>query len=508
MANRTRSIVVAAFCAAGWAAGLGAAGCGVPLPNQHTEATSNGFELVARIVHISDSQIVDEESPARFTTLADLNAFAWRPQERFSCQLLDGTIRAINVLHERYAPVDFAVFTGDAVDNSQHNELKWFIDILDGRTINPLTGIDDRPDDMREPFELDAHRTFRAVGLYRNGIHGELPTIPWYTVVGNHDRYASGVFPILRNRDGELFSPVPLPLRLGLFLPTVLEPHGNQAFGPVTPLNPGPPRDLSLAVQIPSNYNRRYFTNAEFIDAHFDTVTGPSGHGFANNTQSWYSVSPVPGLRLIGLDSSIPAVTIPTGIYFDGAIVTEQARFLREELDKALAADEIVVVATHHPSESLLTFLGTSLRPEPFRRLLNSYPNVAAHLSGHTHRNRVWNRGGYIEFETSAIIDFPQESRIVEIYRRGEEIELRYSMFSHLYRGWAFDQFGLRPTAVGDEMLDMRFLAAQLAQEHASRFFLLPPDPDLLPVTLRPTPASFDAVGLPIDRDGTVRLER
>ncbi|MCB9851134.1 MAG: metallophosphoesterase [Phycisphaerales bacterium] len=422
------------------------------------------FSLVARIAHISDAQVVDEESPGRFASAAALNSSAWRPQERYSVHLLDGTIRAVNAYHAQVAPVDFLIHTGDAADNDQLNEVRWFLDCFDGKIIDPLTGVDDRAPADRGPPELDPHVPFRAEGLYRTGTHGDAATIPWYAVMGNHDRYAVGVFPIISGLDGGLFSPLPAGLRLGLFLPVVLVPEGALAYGPVTPAHPGPPPELLLPSLVMPNPDRRFVTMDEVLAMHRATVTGPGGHGFGTSGRSWYAVNPVPGLRLIVLDTSVAAFTVPAGVYDAGAIVPEQVAFLKDEIAAAEAADELVIVATHHPSETLSATLGTALSGAQLVALLNAHPCVVAHLAGHTHRQRIVDRGGYLEVETGAIIDWPQEGRIIEVWRAGDDVELRYTTISHLYTGSAFSGVELN---VDDPLLEMRRVAFQLAVERA-----------------------------------------
>jgi 3',5'-cyclic AMP phosphodiesterase CpdA len=456
---------------------LAAAGCGAlaqdGLPNvlpdtYWPDIDTARYRLVARIAHLTDAQIVDEESPGRLASLGALNNSAWRPHERYSLHLLDGMIRAVNAYHQHVAPIDFLIHTGDALDNVQLNELHWFLDCFDGRTLDPLSGVDDRAVEDRGPVLLDPHAPFRAEGLYRSGIHGDEASIPWYAVMGNHDRYAIGVLPVVPRLDGGLMAPLPGGVRLGLFLPVVLVPDGPLAYGAILPASVGPLPQLILPSIVTPNPDRRFVTPAEFTAAHFDTLTGPPGHGFAAKGRTWYADTPVPGLRLIVLDTSLTPVTIPGGDYHAGGLTSEQVRFLRAELEIAQQANELVVLATHHPSADLSVMLATTIQPAGLQGLLYAHPQVVVHLAGHSHRPRVTDRGNYLEVETSAIIDAPQEGRIIEIWRATDgadgAIRLRYAVFSHLYTGSAFADLEEAPT---DPLLEMRRAARALAEQHA-----------------------------------------
>ncbi len=402
---------------------------GTVLPGE-TEPPPEGT-LWVRLVHLSDPQILDEESPARIVGAELLVPPAWRPQEAYTTQLLDGTIRAINNLHRSGQAVDFAVMTGDATDNSQANEWRWFLEVMDGGALNPLSGVDDRPAIDRPPPHLDPHAPFVAEGLYRQGLHGPLPDIPWYGVVGNHDRFAVGAFPIIDV--GELrLAPLPFVYPVSLLFPALLLPTTRLAFGPITPAHPGPPTPLNVATWIPENPERRFLTTAEAIGTHFRTRSTPPGHGFAAGGPSWYSVAPRPGLRLIALDTALPDVPVPSLPHVAGTLSTAQMQFLAEALDLAEQHDEWVIVATHHPSQDLV-LLGSPTAPDEFRDLLRRHDRVLAHLAGHFHRHRVIDRGGYLEIETGSILDYPQEARIIEIWNTGpDRVTLRYRMLSHL----------------------------------------------------------------------------
>ncbi|MFH0982481.1 MAG: hypothetical protein V2A79_13225 [Planctomycetota bacterium] len=446
--------------------GCGSVTEGVPLPNEATEPPGDDYVLVARLAHICDAHIIDEESPARLPFAKGFTPAAWRGYERYSAQLLDGIIRAINRYHEQKDPIHFVVHAGDAVDNRQSNELRWFLEVLDGTGVNPSSGPDDRAPDRRGPAHLDAYIPFQARGLYRQDVHGDKPSIPWYALAGNHDTFALGTFPIVPSLFGCLHTPLPLPNRIGLFLPTALDPASGLAYSPISPAHPGLPLAPSFPTQITPNPERRYFTRQEFVAAHFETVTDPAGHGFedAGSEKTWYSVSPLPGLRLVALDSCRPALAFPAGRYSEGSIDAEQMAFLNRELGAAQDRGELVIVLTHHTSAVLKWSYGSAVTAEEFRATLNKYPCVVAHLVGHRHRHRVWSHEGYIEFETASTLDYPQEGRIIEIWKSPGDIQLRYWVFSHLPEAAELEQGG--PSDLADDpLLEMRLIAFELAAE-------------------------------------------
>ncbi len=475
------------------------ASCEVDVGERLPARASGGFDptghtLLARITHVSDMHLVDEQSPARFAGAQVITRSAWRPYEAYSAQLFDGIVRAANRIHAAGQTVDFLVQTGDACDNAQSNELAWLLAVLDGERVDPLSGPDDRPLDTRPTQDLDPHSAFDPQGLFRQGVHGEAGSIPWYGVFGNHDAYSIGVFPIFEGFLGHRVAPLPLEGRPDIVLPGDLDPVGFLTHGRVTPAMPGPPDLFALPQWVEPNAARFFFNKREYIRAMFSTSTGPPGHGFldAETGPTWYSVSPVPGLRLIGLDTCDPAHKIPGFFYMDGSVSAEQLAFLRSELAAARDRDELVIVASHHPSADLQAIYGTAVVGSAFRSVLNEFPNVILHLAGHTHRNRVSDRDGYIEIETCSTLDMPQEGRLVEIYRDDVtgDVTIAYEMFSHLD--------DTLPALGDDPLRPLRQRAREIAAEDggaASR-------------QRQRDPTGADPAGTTADRQGVYRVCR
>jgi hypothetical protein len=238
-----------------------------------------------------------------------------------------------------------------------------------------------------------------------------------------------------------------------------MDPTSDLTHGPISPAHPGPPPVLELPARVVPVPERRHFNEREFVQAMFQSTSAPTGHGFASaDAPPWYSAAPVAGLRMITLYTSDVPNPVPGLPYSEGCISSAQRDFLIAELDAAQERGELVIVVSHHPSSSLEVLSGSVLGPDDFRALLNRYPNVIAHLAGHKHRNRVADRGGYAEIETCSTIDWPQEARVIEIWRDADgSPAVAYRMFS------GFDD---DLPALGDDPLhDLRAQAHELARQ-------------------------------------------
>ena len=111
---------------------------------------------------------------------------------------------------------------------------------------------------------------------------------------------------------------------------------------------------------VPPDPKRQYVSKAQYKQVFLDG-TQADGHGFGDvdpaelaasgGAAGYYSFVPKPGLRMIALDTVCEGGV--TGPCADGNVDDPQFRWLEGELEAATAADQLVIIFSHHAPSSL-----------------------------------------------------------------------------------------------------------------------------------------------------------
>jgi hypothetical protein len=165
----------------------------MPVGHSANSAALTRIHQLLNFFTISDIHITDKEAPNQLLYLqqedpahAGNNTSICSPVMLYTTHVLDAAVQTVNALHQR-KPFDFGISLGDACNSTQWNELRWYIDVIDGKVISPSSGAHLGAD------TIDYQRPFKAVGLDKS--------IPWYQVLGNHDHFWLGSVPVDANPD-------------------------------------------------------------------------------------------------------------------------------------------------------------------------------------------------------------------------------------------------------------------------------------------------------------------
>ncbi|MPY80844.1 MAG: TIGR03767 family metallophosphoesterase [Actinophytocola sp.] len=407
-------------------------------------------------VHLTDQHIVDVQSPTRveFTDrYADgecgalvPTSSAHRPHEAASARIGDAMlrrIRAIGASPVSGAALQAAICTGDNTDNQQGNELRTFLDLMDGSALtgrplvaqsgdlaryegvqrsgdraywHPDPGVTATPDQYKELFGYPNAPGWLERALAPFGAAGA--GMPWFSCYGNHDGLAQGNSPVLPAYRVLVESGVKV-----VGTPEHATCHSltdpTAALGQLT--TPGAP-----ALPVTADPRRQYVRRREWMQAHLDSPGAPSGHGFGQRNVDdnvAYYVRDVGDVRWIVLD------TVNPGGLDDGSIGERQLAWLADRLTEADAERRLVLLFSHHGPRSLTNqnqapdaFADADGNDLPRHTADDVLAVVSAHLcvigwvNGHTHDNVITPREGpFWDIGSAAHIDWPSQARLIEV---------------------------------------------------------------------------------------------
>ncbi len=466
-----------------WSVGAGV-DYGILSPEGPYVDSYNAVETLLTYFTMSDIHITDKESTAQalymsygLGTWGNSNTSAYSPIILSTTHVHDAAVQTINALHKE-APFDFGLSLGDETNSTQYNEVRWFIDVMDGKKITPSSGA------HKGAGSIDYQKPYQSAGLDKS--------IPWYVVIGNHDQFWCGsLYPndyvrrvmvgnTVLDMGNDATGALSLETR-GNYMGVV---DGTTPYGTV--IDYGPAFSAMPTPIVAADSNRRSLststsTTLNWMKEFFKTTSQPKGHGFTqvnlDNDFASYTFEPkssVP-VKVIVLDDTCKENPLSSlsHSYARGCLDQQRYDWLVSELNRGQAEGKLMIVAAHVPvgpqlnvpdypvppgypanSTPVAVFLSTCNAPgstvgvpcnksigiannspvlpysvvtdESLLTTLHNYSNLILWLSGHRHLNTVSPKPapnaetpefGFWEVETASLRDHPQTFRTFKIVR-------------------------------------------------------------------------------------------
>ena len=409
------------------------------MPAGYTGPSGRAAAKLLRFFAITDIHITDVQSPAQ-AILFGYKGFlssAYSGVMLYTHHVLDAAIQTVNALHGE-DPIDFGISLGDTCNSTQYNELRWYIDVIDGQRIDPDSGVkDDSAPQPRGEFL----RPYRAAGLDK--------AIPWYQTRGNHDHFWTGFLAVddhLRKAYigdeildlGNVFTDPLGPDSRGFYMGCL---DGRTSTGEIFGL--GPVADFASPPRVPAaDPDRRSLSKSDWVSEFFTTSSNPRGHGFDESAVAagfaCYTFEPKAEapIRVLVLDDTQRDDEPYDNGYGHASLDEERYAWLVAELDRGQADGMLMIVAAHCPIgvEPAGAPMGwgsnACVSEQELLARLHTYPNLILWISGHRHRNPATALTspdpdrpelGFWEIETSSMRDFPQQFRTFDVVRGDDD---------------------------------------------------------------------------------------
>lgn len=404
---------------------------------------------LATFLHMSDLHVCDAQSPARVEFLdryADPDypsralidyVGTYRPQEFLTVQVVEAMVQSLNEIEFGPlfgGPVDGVLVTGDVIDNGQANELSWYKALMDGGAVSSASGSSEQveaahsvvegfdPQHYYQPDNIAGNRTNELFGMVaRPGLAAaaQEPFVAtglkhsWFAIHGNHDAMLQGTLIPDETLEALAVGNQKLTgVREGIDVEQIFEKFLKE-IGPAS----YPGIELVTTTEVTADPSRGFIDMGDWVKAHTDCK---HDHGLAARSKHAYWSKDFGQVRVIALD------TVNAYGGWQGCIDRDQLAWMTDLLDDS--GDRYVVLTSHHPLIDLVNGYAPEGEPAPALKdevaeLLGGYRNVIAWVSGHVHDHNIGfqtsTQGdfGFWQIRTSSHMDWPQQSRVIEIGR-------------------------------------------------------------------------------------------